>query len=225
MTNTKLFLLLGTSLSFLPQTIFAAECAVTDCSLLGYTDSPCPESGLKCPFGEGWYCGGGAAEDCLKLGYNKDCIGTGYAGGSGESCNGKYQSCTCASGYTWNGSSCIVACNYSYTAEYCARSCKSTSGSPCYKGGIAYYPSCGSSTCSGKCVSGTCYKSYGSGACCNSNCDNYDRCMEVIKFSCEYEKNFCESYFKGYFKQDYSCKISHPNPDWHNTDYYKCYVK
>ena len=133
--NTKLFLLLGTSLSLVPQTIYAAECAVTDCSLLGYTDSACPGSGLKCPFGDGWYCGGGAAEDCIKLGYDKDCTGTGesgngetcngkyqsctcdssykytcsgtgYSGGSGTACGGKYTSCTCASGYEWNGSSC-----------------------------------------------------------------------------------------------------------------------
>ena len=85
MTNTKLFLLLGTSLSLVPQTMSAAECAVTDCSLLGYTDSACPGSGLKCPFGEGWYCGGGAAEDCIKLGYDKDCTGAGESG-SGETC-------------------------------------------------------------------------------------------------------------------------------------------
>ena len=135
MTNTKLFLLLGTSLSLVPQTMSAAECAVTDCSLLGYTDSACPGSGLKCPFGEGWYCGGGAAEDCIKLGYDKDCTGagesgsgqtcngkylsctcdssykytctgTGYSGGSGTACGGKYTSCTCASGYEWKDGTC-----------------------------------------------------------------------------------------------------------------------
>ena len=93
------FLLLGTSLSLVPQTLSATECAVTDCSLLGYTDSACPGSGLKCPFGDGWYCGGGAAEDCIKLGYDKSCTGAGYAGGTGETCNGKYQSCTCLEGY------------------------------------------------------------------------------------------------------------------------------
>ena len=129
------FLLLGTSLSLVPQTVSAAECAVTDCSLLGYTDSACPGSGLKCPFGDGWYCGGGAAEDCIKLGYDKTCTGagesgsgetcngkyqsctcdssykytcsgTGYSGGSGTACGGKYTSCTCTSGYEWKNSSC-----------------------------------------------------------------------------------------------------------------------
>ena len=160
MTNTKLFLLLGTSLSFIPQTISAAECAVTDCSLLGYTDSACPGSGLKCPFGDGWYCGGGAAEDCIKLGYDKTCTGTGESG-SGETCNGKYQSCTCDSSYkytctgtgysggsgtacggkytkcnctnnyTWNGSNCVLSCSSSYKYTCSGTGYSGGSGSAC----------------------------------------------------------------------------------------------
>ena len=134
MTNTKLFLLLGTSLSFLPQTLSAAECAVTDCSLLGYTDSACPGSGLKCPFGSGWYCGGTAAQDCIKLGYDKDCTGAGESG-SGETCNGKYQSCTCDSSYKYTcsgtgysgGSG--TACGGKYTACTCASSYEWKNGS------------------------------------------------------------------------------------------------
>ena len=142
MTNTKLFLLLGTSLSFLPQTISAAECAVTDCSLLGYTDSACPGSGLKCPFGEGWYCGGGAAEDCIKLGYDKDCTGAGESG-SGETCNGKYQSCTCDSNYKYtctgtgysggSGSACggkYTACTCSSGYEWKNESCQALLNGP-----------------------------------------------------------------------------------------------
>ena len=136
------FLLLGTSLSLVPQTLNAAECAVTDCSLLGYTDSACPGSGLKCPFGDGWYCGGGAAEDCIKLGYDKDCTGAGESG-SGETCNGKYQSCTCDSSYQYTcsgtgysgGSG--TACGGKYTACTCTSgyewkdgSCKVIS--PCF---------------------------------------------------------------------------------------------
>ena len=119
------FLLLGTSLSLIPQTIYAAECAVTDCSLLGYTDSACPGSGLKCPFGEGWYCGGGAAEDCIKLGYDKTCTGAGESG-SGETCNGKYQSCTCDSSYKYTCSGTGYAggagsaCGGKYTQCSCA---------------------------------------------------------------------------------------------------------
>ena len=117
MTTNKLFLLLGTSLSLVPQTLSAAECAVTDCSLLGYTDSACPGSGLKCPFGNSWYCGGGAAEDCIKLGFIYGCTGTGYAGGAGQTCNGKYTSCTCSSPYTWNGTACTCPSTYKYTCS------------------------------------------------------------------------------------------------------------
>ena len=113
-----------------------AQCVTTqDCAALGYTDSACPGSGVKCPFGNSWYCGGGAAEDCIKLGYDKSCTGagesgsgetcngkyqscscdssykytcsgTGYSGGSGSSCGGKYTACTCASGYEWKNGSC-----------------------------------------------------------------------------------------------------------------------
>ena len=130
-------LLLGTSLSFLPQTL-NAQCVspIQDCYALGYTQTSCPNGkGVKCPFGNGWYCGGTAAQDCIKLGYDKDCTGagesgsgqtcngkyqsctcdssyqytcsgTGYSGGSGSACGGKYTKCNCASGYEWNGNSC-----------------------------------------------------------------------------------------------------------------------
>ena len=131
------FLLLGTSLSFLPQTL-NAQCIspLQDCYALGYTQTSCSNGkGVKCPFGSGWYCGGTAAQDCIKLGYDKDCTaagesgsgqtcngkyqsctcdssyqytcsGTGYSGGSGTACNGKYTSCTCTSGYEWKDGAC-----------------------------------------------------------------------------------------------------------------------
>ena len=165
------FLLLGTSLSLIPQTLSAAECAVTDCSLLGYTDSACPGSGLKCPFGEGWYCGGGAAEDCIKLGYDKSCTGagergsgetcngkyktctcdssykytcsgTGYSGGSGTACGGKYTACTCKSPYTWSSGACKCPSTYQYT-------CSGTG----YSGGSG-------TACGGKYTSCTCASGY-----------------------------------------------------------------
>ena len=37
----------------------AAECLPTqDCKALGYTDAACPEQGVKCPFGNEWFCVG-----------------------------------------------------------------------------------------------------------------------------------------------------------------------
>ena len=163
------FLLLGTSLSFIPQTISAAECAVTDCSLLGYTDSACPGSGLKCPFGDGWYCGGGAAEDCIKLGYDKDCTGagesgsgetcngkyqsftcdssykytctgSGYSGGSGTACGGKYTKCKCKSPYTWTSGACKCPSTYKYTCTGTGYS--GGSGSAC----VGKYTACNCSS-------------------------------------------------------------------------------
>ncbi len=134
------FLLLGTSLSLVPQTL-NAQCVspIQDCYALGYTQTSCPNGkGVKCPFGSGWYCGGTAAQDCIKLGYDKDCTGagesgngetcngkyqsctcdssyqytctgTGYSGGSGSACGGKYTKCTCKSGYKWSNGKCIEA--------------------------------------------------------------------------------------------------------------------
>ena len=54
MNNTK-FLLLGTSLSLIPNITYA-QCAVTDCQQLGYTSLQKCDNGLKCPFGEYWAC-------------------------------------------------------------------------------------------------------------------------------------------------------------------------
>ena len=142
MTTNKLFLLLGTSLSFLPQTL-NAQCVspIQDCYTLGYTQTSCPNGkGVKCPFGNGWYCGGTAAQDCIKLGYDKDCTGAGESG-SGQTCNGKYQSCTCDSSYQYtcsgtgysggSGTACggkYTKCNCSSDYEWKNESCQIYNG-------------------------------------------------------------------------------------------------
>ena len=101
---------------------------------LGYTESSCPNGGVKCPFGNKWFCGGdnttickqegftnactgagqfGKGESCANLykqcscqsSYKYACSGTGYSGGSGSACGGKYTACKCASGYNWNAAS------------------------------------------------------------------------------------------------------------------------
>ncbi len=136
MTNNKLFLLIGTSMSLIPQTINAQCVATQDCATLGYTETSCSGgSGVKCPFGNKWACFKTDAEVCQKYGftnvcsgtgqvgkgescanlykqcdcqstYKYACSGTGYSGGSGSACNGKYTKCTCASGYEWKDGSC-----------------------------------------------------------------------------------------------------------------------
>ncbi len=100
-------LLLGTSLSLIPQFVNAQCVATTDCATLGYTETSCPNGkGIKCPFGNTWACPSTEDEICAKYGFKYDCSGTGYVSGSGTPCNNKYTSCTCASGYEWKDGKC-----------------------------------------------------------------------------------------------------------------------
>ena len=61
-----------------------AQCVSTqDCTALGYTETSCPNgNGVKCPFGNKWFCG--SSDDtytenecmelaCDKLGFKYDC--------------------------------------------------------------------------------------------------------------------------------------------------------
>ena len=110
MTNTKLFLLIGTSLSLIPTITFAQCVATQDCATLGYTESSCAGgNGVKCPFGNKWACFKSETECeqqfCEKYGFTQTCTGTGYLGSAGLSCNGKYAQCLCSSGYVWKASS------------------------------------------------------------------------------------------------------------------------
>ncbi len=111
MTNTKLFLLIGTSLSLIPH-LTSAQCVATqDCATLGYTETSCSGgSGVKCPFGNKWACFKSESEICNDLGFTLTCTGSNQTGGSGKACNGKYTECTCAAGYEWDASS--QTCKY-----------------------------------------------------------------------------------------------------------------
>ncbi len=106
------FLLLGTSLSFIPLTVNAQCVETTNCETLGYTETSCNGGkGVKCPFGNKWACLGVNEEECEKsfcnkYGFTLTCTGTGYAGGAGSACGGKYTQCTCSSGYKWKDGSC-----------------------------------------------------------------------------------------------------------------------
>ena len=135
MNNAKLFLLIGTSLSFIPH-LTSAQCVATqDCATLGYTETSCSGgSGVKCPFGNKWACFKSDSEVCQQYGFTQTCTGAGqlgkgescanlykqcdcqdtykyvcsgteYSGGSGSACGGKYAECTCASGYKWDATS------------------------------------------------------------------------------------------------------------------------
>lgn len=101
------FLLIGTSLSLIPNFTQAQCVATTDCASLGYTETSCPNGkGLKCPFGTTFACPATDQSVCEKNGFKYDCKGTGYTSGIGQTCNNKYTSCTCNSGYEWKSGKC-----------------------------------------------------------------------------------------------------------------------
>ena len=106
------FLLLGTSLSFIPILSHAQCVETTNCETLGYTETSCNGGkGVKCPFGNKWACLGVNEEVCMKIACEKldfkySCTGTGYLGGIGKTCNGKYTQCTCTSDYEWKDGNC-----------------------------------------------------------------------------------------------------------------------
>ena len=100
-------------IAFLYANHGTAQCVTTqDCATLGYTETSCSNgNGVKCPFGNKWFCGR-SDEQCMelacdKLGFKYDCVGTGYEGGEGEVCNGKYTYCNCAEGYGWKDGACV----------------------------------------------------------------------------------------------------------------------
>jgi len=83
-----------------------AECTpVPDCASIGYTETSCETTSLKCPF------------DISKLyclpcdsSFKYDCSGDNITGGVGSACNGKYVSCTCSGGREFNNGSCPQSC-------------------------------------------------------------------------------------------------------------------
>lgn len=124
----------------------------TNCTTLGYTQTSCPSGGVKCPWDTSkWHC------DPCDSAYKYACTGTGYAGGSGTACGGKYTSCNCATGYFNKNGECVKnietsgfccdaecgdydACMYAMKRDCddVQGSCKSTGGIPrrlrCYYG-------------------------------------------------------------------------------------------
>ena len=100
-------LVLGTSLSLIPNLTNAQCVATQDCASLGYTETSCPDGkGLKCPFGNTFACPMSEVTFCEKYGFKHTCSGEGDEAGSGQICNGKYAFCSCADGYEWKNDKC-----------------------------------------------------------------------------------------------------------------------
>ena len=75
------------------------------------------DGGLKCPFGEAWYCPSGGqdmTELCSLMGYAQTCTGSNQTRGTGQTCGGLYKDCSCTSGYKWDNGACINPCSYPY---------------------------------------------------------------------------------------------------------------
>ena len=73
-------------------------CTYEECSGLWYKTG--------CQPGYDWNTSSQTCTQQCSPNYQYTCTGTGYAGGSGTACNGKYTSCTCASGYEWKNGAC-----------------------------------------------------------------------------------------------------------------------
>ena len=107
----KNFIMMTIASSLVPWSAIGQTTTCTptpDCEELGYTQSSCPDgNGIKCPWGDKWACLQNEEEVCKKYDFNYTCSGTGYAGGVGEDCGGKYVSCECEDGYIWSNGSCV----------------------------------------------------------------------------------------------------------------------
>ncbi len=94
-------LLLGTSLSLIPNLTYAQCSPAQNCAELGYKETANKGGCLKCPFGNGWYC----PQKPCDASYQYTCTGTNEQPGA-DKCGDKYKSCTCASGYEWKDGKC-----------------------------------------------------------------------------------------------------------------------
>ena len=98
-----------------------AECVPTpDCASIGYTATSCEGGFVRCPF------------DTSKLlcipcdtKYKYTCSGNNIIGGVGSACNGKYISCECSGGGTFNNGECPQNCEVGYI-YYSDKSCSSS---------------------------------------------------------------------------------------------------
>ena len=97
------FLLIGTSLSLIPNLLYAQCVPAQSCAELGYKENANKGGCLKCPFGDGWYC----PQKKCDASYQYTCTGTNEQPGT-DNCGGKYKSCTCASGYEWKDGKCQI---------------------------------------------------------------------------------------------------------------------
>ena len=96
-------------------------CTLTSsCTALGYKQQTCNGASIKCPLDTNYsFC----IEQCSPS-FQYTCSGTGYAGGKGATCGGKYAECTCASGFEWKNGSCVKSATWGQCTGYAGKNCK-----------------------------------------------------------------------------------------------------
>ncbi len=107
-----------------------AECTPTpDCADMGYTETSCSGSFVRCPFDTSkLFC-----TPCDSI-YQYSCTGQYTQGGAGSSCQNKYASCICNAGATFTDGNCV--CDYScsvgniYYSDNSCSSCLETAKTP-----------------------------------------------------------------------------------------------
>ena len=133
------------------------------------------------------------------------CASLGYKYSSSE-CSGNGVACP----FDTSKYFCAKPCIYMETEASCTSQCKSTNGTPCTRGGVKYYPSCGSSKCSSGqiCNNGTCqYNMSGTHFyCCDDDgygCDYYRGCTRYESYGdcssvvSNYKSLGCSPVFQG----------------------------
>ena len=151
------------------------------CGVYGGYGNSCTDDGgtyfreCICPLNYEWSA---TALKCVcSSAFKYTCTGTGYAGGDGESCDGKYKACICAEGYSWDAATgkCLLSC---------ANECSLTT---CPSPFTCRYEECSKRYCKTGCEAG--YDWDASTQTCNSQCSasyKYDEsnCPSSSKHHC-----------------------------------------
>ena len=159
------------------------------CGVYGGYGNSCTDDGgtyfreCICPLNYEWSA---TALKCVcSSAFKYTCTGTGYAGGDGEPCDGKYKACICASGYYWDATTgkCL---------QSCANECSLTS---CPSPFTCRYEECSKRYCKTGCEEG--YDWDASTQTCSLSCAN--ECSLTTcpsPFTCRYEecsKRYCKT--------------------------------
>ncbi len=174
--------------------------ATPDCASLGYTEASCPNGGVKCPWGDKWFCATSESEVCSKYGFKYTCTGAGYAGGVGESCEGKYISCKCAEGYVLKNNACLKE-----TVKF--GQCNGN-GRNCSLGDILFSDgTCSSNKVSGKTpIAVVVYKS------------SDGKCGQAMALDSISDNSFCQTYTGIDTCYDNSTGVAYPYPCYSTID-------